>query len=361
MIAPQRSEAAGSGPSPRLGQATERTERLAHQLGRALGTAALVCLTLAAGLVVAFYPVGSRAGEGTAVVTIEPGATAAEIADTLVAARVIRHRAAFILASRLFGLDRSLRPGDYRFSRGMDVLSVMRRIQRGDVITVRVTIPEGYTLEQISALLAEKGLVDREKFIKAARDDRYAFGKGFPIDKPSRSLEGYLFPDTYRIVPGRSEEEIIRQMVARFMEVAYPVLAAGRERTGRSIHDLLTMASIIEKEAVIDEERPLIASVFYNRLARGMPLQSDPTVQYALHGDPAPLSYADLLIDSPYNTYRYPGLPPQPISNPGLASIRAAVDPADSPYLYFVARGDGSHIFSRTYRDHLAAIARLGR
>lgn len=345
----------------RIEQAGIGPVHLARLAGGVVGAVALGAVASAMVLVFLFYPVGNRYLDGAAVVTIPQGASAADIAERLASARVIRHPWVFLLTSRALGFDRHLKPGDYRLSRGLDLLAIMRQIRRGDVITVSVTIPEGYTLERIAALLAEKGLVGRERFIAVASDDRLAYGPQFPVDKKSRSLEGFLFPDTYRFVPGRPEEEIVRRLVGRFFQAAYPILVEGADRTGRGVNETLILASIIEKEAVLDWERPLIASVFYNRLARGMPLQSDPTVQYVLSGGPAPLTYADLAIDSPFNTYRYPGLPPQPIASPGLASIRAAIGPAETPYLYFVARGDGSHVFSRTYTEHLQAMASIGR
>ncbi|RUM87517.1 MAG: endolytic transglycosylase MltG, partial [Thermodesulfatator sp.] len=175
---------------------------------------------------------------------------------------------------------------------------------------------------------------------------------------PGPSVEGFLFPDTYYLVKGLAPGEIIRIMVRRFWEVWRKYEARARE-LGVSVYEVVTLASIVEKEAVLSREKPLIAAVYWNRLRRGMPLQADPTVRYALKRFRGRLYYKHLRVDSPYNTYRYPGLPPTPIANPGEESLRAVLYPARVPYLYFVSRGDGSHKFSTTYREHLRAVRKL--
>lgn len=180
------------------------------------------------------------------------------------------------------------------------------------------------------------------------------------MDIPVASLEGYLFPDTYYFTYGQSEEEIIRQMVSRFVDVVYPAVEGKIGRWGLGLHEIVTLASIVEREVMADSERPLVASVYLNRLKINMPLQADPTVRYVMTEDRSRVLYRDLEIDSPYNTYRNNGLPPGPIASPGLASIMAVLEPAETDYLFFVAKGDGTHQFSRTFSEHVRARQQLG-
>jgi UPF0755 protein len=194
--------------------------------------------------------------------------------------------------------------------------------------------------------------------LRLARDKKLVYGDSCPIDIPVDTLEGYLFPDTYRFAIGQKEEEIIKIMVNRCLEVASP-LYEGYDGS-LSFHEVITLASIVEKEAIYDRERPVIAGVFLNRLRIGMRLQADPTVRYVVNEPRSRVLYRDLEVESPYNTYRYPGLPPGPIASPGVASIRAVIEPADVDYMYFVARGDGTHYFSRTFAEHVAARRRFG-
>jgi UPF0755 protein len=203
-------------------------------------------------------------------------------------------------------------------------------------------------------------LVDYNKFMELALDASKVFGDSPPLEIPIASLEGYLFPDTYRISYGQTEAEIIRQMVGRFSEVVLPAVEGMVGRWGLGLHEIITLASIVEREVMVDWERPLVASVFLNRLRINMPLQADPTVRYVMREDRSRVLYRDLEIDSPYNTYQNSGLPPGPIASPGLASIMAVLEPADTDYYYFVARGDGTHQFSRTFAEHVQARQQLG-
>lgn len=295
-----------------------------------------------------------------AIVHISPGSTSRDIGRLLEENDMIRDARIFVVLSRFLGLDDELQAGDYLLSPGMNLLEIVSRLREGRVVTEKVTIKEGMNLRQIASLLASKGLVDEERFLTLAQNDTLIYGEKCPLDKPTPSLEGYLYPDTYIFVRGQSEEEIIKRMVNRFVEVAVPVLQSYDGETAYTMHELVVLASIIEKEAMVNRERPIISGVFHNRLRINMPLQSDPTVQYLMDKPRAKLYYSDLAIDSPYNTYKYKGLPPGPISSPGLASLQAAVNPAEVDYLYFVARGDGTHVFSRTFAEHVRARRRVG-
>jgi UPF0755 protein len=326
----------------------------------------LLCLGLILGLATviiasrAILPPKNAKLAAASIIHVSPGSSSRDIGNLLSEVGVIRSKTAFAIASRLLGLEQRLQAGDYRLSPGMDLLQIMQHLQAGRVVTVRVTIPEGLTLEAIASRLAEADLVDRERFIALARDDRLIYGDNSPIDKPTHSLEGYLFPDTYFFVRNQPEEEIIKRMVHRFIQVVGPKMEDMELPAGFSWHEIITLASIIEKEVMVSREAPLVSAVFWNRLQIGMPLQSDPTVQFAMERPQRKLYYSDLALDSPYNTYKYRGLPPGPIASPGLNSIKAALKPADVEYLYFVAKGDGTHAFSRTFQQHRAARRRYG-
>ncbi|HEY8416860.1 MAG TPA: endolytic transglycosylase MltG, partial [Limnochordales bacterium] len=261
----------------------------------------------------------------------------------------------------LLGYDQRLQAGDYLLSPDMNLLDIAERLASGQVHTVRVVIPEGLHLRQIADILAQAGLVDRERFLELASDETLVYGNNPPIPKPVKSLEGYLFPDTYLLSPSMTEEQIIRRMVSRFVEVALPIIAAHQAPLNLTPHEVVTLASIVEAEALYAREHPIIASVFLNRLRINMPLQADPTINYLFDEHRSRILYADLAIDSPYNTYRYPGLPPGPIGSPGLSAIRAVLEPASTDYYFFVARGDGTHIFSRTFNEHVRARRQVGR
>lgn len=320
---------------------------------------ALLCLlAFAAGAVWwAILPASAVSGSAQRVF-IPPGSTVEEVGRLLYEKGLIRTPLAFRALAQWTGADRKIRSGEYDLDPRMSVREILRHLVRGDVVTYPFTVPEGYTVEQVAALLSEKGLADRTRFLEVASRPELA---PFPIPHPERvryPLEGYLFPDTYRVPRGMSEEELVSIMVRRFDQVFTPEMKEKAIRLGLSGHELITLASIVERETGVAEERPLVAGVFWNRLRRGMPLQADPTVAYAVGRPGNELTRRDLSVESPYNTYRYGGLPPGPIANPGLAAIRAVLEPADTDYLYFVARGDGSHEFSRTLSEHLRAVSR---
>ncbi len=299
-------------------------------------------------------------GSRPQMVVVKPGSGLGQIAQTLQARGLIRSSAAFLLHLRLSGQDRAVKAGVYAVKPGLDATRVAALLIEGRSQSKHLTIPEGYSLQQIAGRLNEFNPQAAQQFIEAAQrperfSEEFAFLKELP---PTRNLEGYLFPDTYVL---HDDPDIgvtlIRMMLTRFEAVSLDAYATLAARSPLPLHQALTLASIVEKEAVHAAERPLIAGVFYNRLRIGMPLGSDPTVEYALkrHQGAKGLSLRDVQIDSPYNTYRKVGLPPGPIANPGLDSLTAVLKPQPTDLLYFVARGDGTHWFTHNYRDHLNA------
>lgn len=295
--------------------------------------------------------IGTGTGPST-IVYIKPKTSVQEIAQTLREAGVIQSRWAFLVLAYLQGSLTRLHAGEYEFSRGTSLLEILRKLEGGKVVTHQVTIPEGFTVQDIGRLLAGERLVDADRFMALAMDASFARS----VDVPADTLEGYLFPDTYRLTRGMGEEEILRVMVARFRQAVSKDMEERAQQLGLDLHSVITLASLIEKEARLNSERPLVAAVFYNRLHRNMPLQSDPTAVYGAVDPPHKITSLDLRRQSPYNTYLNAGLPPGPIANPGMASITAALNPAHVNFLYFVAKNDGSHFFSRTLEEHAQAV-----
>jgi len=288
------------------------------------------------------------------IVYIKPKTGVQEIADVLREAGVIQSRWMFLVLAYLQGSLTRLHAGEYEFARGMSLLEILRKLEAGRVITHQVTVPEGFTAADVARLLAGERLVDIERFKVLVADPGFVDSLGLP----GESLEGYLFPDTYRLTRGMGEEEIIRVMVSRFLQAVPKDIEDQAERLGLDIHGVVTLASLIEKEAKLDRERPLVSAVFHNRLRRNMPLQSDPTAIYGAPGPRRRITTLDLRRNTPYNTYLRAGLPPGPIANPGRASLLAALNPAPVNFLYFVAKKDGSHFFSRTLEQHAEAVRR---
>ncbi|MEB3222793.1 MAG: endolytic transglycosylase MltG [Candidatus Sericytochromatia bacterium] len=293
---------------------------------------------------------------------VPPGAGGATIARGLERRRLVRSALAFRVYLRLNGLDRDVKAGLYALSPSLGVPGVAAVLVEGRDMGTRLTVPEGWAAARVARLLdqAVPGAGATFAALVANPDAQRAEFAWLPPLPPGATLEGFLFPDTYVIRPGPgAADSLVRLMLARFEQVALPALQGEGPPLG--LYQRLVMASIVEKEAVHPDERPTIGGVFYNRLATRMPFGSDPTVEYALgrHQGERGLTFKDVAVDSPYNTYKHPGLPPGPIANPGLASIRAAVHPARTDLLYFVARGDGTHVFTKTYRDHLNAQARI--
>lgn len=277
-----------------------------------------------------------------------------QIAGRLAEAHVIRSPVAFLALSVARGSGKRLKAGEYEIPRGAGTNAVLALLESGKVKQHTVLHPEGATVAELARALESERLVSAPAFLRAARDP--ALLKTLGIE--GESVEGYLFPDTYQLVRGMAPEEIVSRMVQRLRAKLTPeVLARARER-GLTVHRLLTLASIVEREAVAREEVRLISAVFWNRLRLDMPLQADPTVQYALGKERRALTRADLQIDHPFNTYRRPGLPPGPIASPGLQAIAAALDPAPVNYLYFVKIDERRHHFSTTVQEHNAAVIR---
>jgi UPF0755 protein len=283
----------------------------------------------------------------TKFVLLRPGWSTRHIAQDLQREGVIRSSAAFLMLHYAKGL-KTLKAGEYKFDEPASALQVWRRLVRGDVYARTVVVPEGYTMFDIAAAVEQAGLGPAADFLTAAKGDVFLLRE---IDPNAHSLEGYLFPDTYQFTRIDSAHDIAAAMVHRFRQEAHKIGLLGNADT----HRIVTMASIVEKETAVPEERPLVASVYYNRLARNMALGADPSVVYAalLAGRYRGTIYqSDLQFDSPYNTYKYPGLPPGPIANPGLASLQAAMHPAQSDFLYFVSDNNGHHRFARTMEEH---------
>lgn len=326
---------------------------------RSLVWIAPVLLLVAAGAGALFIIGPADPGAVEVIITIPRGASTVEIGRRLEAAGLVRNASHFVLATRFLRTSQGLRHGEYRLSAAMPLLAIAETIARGDVILHPVTIPEGFTAEQIAQLLEARGLVNADEFRAVIHSGAPRFSHDFLQNLPQPSLEGYLFPDTYSIPRYLDAEAVVAIFLARFSDAVVPVWRASG--TASSLHDIMTMASLVEREARVPEERPLIAGVLYNRLARGWRLEVDATVLYALGRHKTIVTFEDLKVNSPYNTYLHAGLPPGPIANPGLAAIGAALHPARTDYLFYVARPDGSHAFSRTLREHEAAIRRYRR
>jgi len=293
-------------------------------------------------------------------VEIPSGSGSTAMGHRLAQAGVVKSATAFRLAVWLSGSGRRLQAGEYRFDQPMTPKEVVDKLARGDVYLQPITFREGLTIKQMAALYSEKGMGSAEQFVAAASDASAIH----ELDPEARDLEGYLFPDTYALPRKATPDQLVARMVQQAEKVLTADLVARATARGLSIRQLVTLASIVEKETGKAEERSLVAAVYSNRLKIGMLLQCDPTVIYALdkagrfNGN---LTRDDLAFDSRYNTYRYAGLPPGPIASPGLASLEAAAAPADVPYIYFVSRNDGSHAFATTLEEHNRNVERFQR
>jgi len=276
------------------------------------------------------------------VVNIPSGTNAKEIVDVLEKNEIIRkNNYAFRILIKLSKLEDKLKFGEYSLSSSMNMLQILDKLVKGEVILYKITIPEGYNGTQIAELLDNKEIAEKETFLKLLRDRE-------------KSLEGYLFPDTYEVPKQYGAENMVKVMLSNFNQIAIENKFSDKaEEIGFSLNEIIILASIIEKEAKISEEKSKVSSVFHNRLEKSMKLQSCATIQYILGEPKEKLDESDLKIDSPYNTYLYKGLPPGPICNPGLDSIMAVLEPAEEDYLYFVLGENGRHIFSKTYQEHL--------
>ena len=316
----------------------------------ATGICFLTVMSLAVGF--GFYLMNpARKGGADQIFFVREGSTLREVVGELSSREIITGKDLFLLWARVRGYSKNIKAGEYRLNAGMTPLKILHILGRGAIITHPVTIPEGFTIKQIGDLLGEKDLVNKDEFLALAGDPDIAGRYG--ISGPG--LEGYLYPDTYHFGRGLSSMSVIDVMVRRFKEVYEPF----RERTERldmTMEKVVTLASIVEKETGLGTERPFIASVFLNRLNKRMRLESDPTVIYGLKDFDGNLQRRHLLQQTPYNTYVIRGLPPGPIANPGQEAIRAVLFPAESNYLYFVSKNDGSHYFSKTLSEHNRAV-----
>lgn len=312
----------------------------------------LILLVLVAGGAAAWLVLTPYGPQTETLVNVTPGSSVMAIGRKLETAGVVRSRYAFDVL-RWMRRGR-LQAGVYEFDHPAPVTEVYARIARGDVVTVSVTVPEGANIFDIAARVAQAGLGTRQEFMDAAASQT---GLIADLDPGAKSLEGYLFPDTYRFPPTATAAQMVTAMVKRFR------VAAGQLGLKENVREVVTMASLVERETAVDAERPLVASVFENRLARGMPLNTDPSVIYGLEleGKWRGTIYAsDLTRDTPYNTYLHAGLPPGPVANPGIPSLRAAMDPPKTNYLYFVAAGtdaQGHSLFAETLEEHNRNVA----
>lgn len=293
------------------------------------------------------------------VFTVASGSSLSRIASGLEDRGIIGNDGYFIALARFKQSVGQVQAGDYLFDSPATPATVLQRLVSGDVHQEQFTVPEGFTLEEIAALLESRQLGSAERFLELAGDA--AFIESLGIE--AKSLEGYLFPETYTFARGTTEKQLLRAMVAQMERHLSADLLAEGEARDLDRHELLTLASIIQKEAGLVEEMPRISAVYHNRLSRGMRLQADPTVIYGIENFDGNLTRRHLAEVTPYNTYRLSGLPPGPIASPGAEALEAAVRPADTDAVYFVARGDGSHVFSETLAEHNRAVRRyqLGR
>jgi UPF0755 protein len=333
-----------------------KASRQMPRLGKLLGLIILAAAIGAGVLAVSFYWLEpTEVFAPPRMVTIAPGQSFRAVAQALSDAGVVRSSIAMLLYGEATGDSRRIKPGDYEFRGGERIPDVMRHLVAGDFVVVTIVIPEGLTVHQIAERLSAAGLACQTEFEDAALHGTIVRALGLmPL-----GAEGYLFPATYKFSPRITIDGILVAMLTRFYRVLTPAVEERMFDLGLTARTVVTMASIIEKEAKAPGERGLIAGVFYNRLRIGMPLQSDPTAEYSLDG--AGSAAAAVRTPSAFNTYERAGLPPGPIANPGLSSIEAALYPAPSGYLYFVARDDGTHVFSKTFDEHKRAILALKR
>jgi len=291
-------------------------------------------------------------------IIIPKGASVHQIADTLYKKNLIDSKKMFVFWTRVLDEDNKLKAGYFSVPEHLSYPQLLSFFKQAKTKELRVTLIEGWNNEQIAEALRKKFHIDKDKFLALTRDTVFIHNLGIKAD----DLLGYLLPNTYRFYWGVTEEELIKSLVKYTMTI-FKADSVKQAMAGLnlSVHQILTMASIIEGEAVFDDERPIIASVYYNRLRRHIKLQADPTIQFIIDGPPRRVLFKDLKIDSPYNTYLYYGLPPGPINNPGKKSILAALFPAKTKYIFFAAKGDGRHKFSVTSKEHAKAHSELNR
>jgi UPF0755 protein len=325
-----------------------------HRIRRSLVLGGIVGVVVVAGVL--FFPATATRQYETREIMIPRGATIETIAGILKSNGLVQNAQWFVIAGRVLGYDRHLKAGRFTIPVGASLYRILRTLARGMATGDMVTLPEGLRVEEVASALFAQAKIDPVLFMQLSADSAFTASLGIPAPK----VEGYLYPSTYPFYPLLSPEEVIRVMVRQALRVLEEEMSLPGARTELEPHEVLTLASIVEAETGSATERPLIAAVFYNRLRRGMMLQSDPTVSYALGLRRNRVYYKDLDVKSPYNTYRNRGLPPGPICSPGRGAIHAVLFPLpDTTTYYFVARGDGTHLFSKTWEEHLAAIAHV--
>tara|TARA_B100000315_G_scaffold251112_1_gene285333 strand:+ start:3719 stop:4702 length:984 start_codon:yes stop_codon:yes gene_type:complete len=314
----------------------------------------IVCLSITLyGVRIVFLPAQNSEGDVVhTIITVKEGASLYQVTSQITETRLISNHSAFVALGKLMGVEEKIHPGQYDLNSRMAPSTILTMLATGHTIPHWVTIPEGYSVQQIGELLENIGITTATQFMQTAHSAEVRFALGVEED----TLEGFLFPETYRFHHNTSPLNIIQIMVEQFWKVYTPEVQQQARDRGMSTLEVLTLASIIEKETGAEEERALISAVFHNRLKFGMLLQSDPTVIYGLPSFDGNIRKPDLQYDSPYNTYRTRGLPPGPITNPGWESIKAALNPAPVPYLYFVSKNDGTHHFSTTLAEHSRAV-----
>jgi UPF0755 protein len=333
--------------------------------GRRRLTALLALLGLVAAAVIFAvwrlrHPSAPTEGRADVTVYLPPGTPVSRIFRELERAKVVPDARMAQLYYRLYRSGTPLQAGEYLFTRPTSIDEVINRLGRGDVIVHRILVPEGLTAEETFEIFWKQGIGGPAAFQEAMADTELLPGFTSGVS----DLEGFLFPDTYQVTRTTSAAEIVARMVSRFRENFTPAMREAAQRRNLTVREAVTLASIIEKETALTREYPLVSSVYWNRLDRKMRLQADPTVVYALKRDrkwKGVLYRSDYEYDSPWNTYRIGGLPPGPICSPGLGALQAAVAPVKSDYLYFVADDSGGHVFSRTFSEHLQAIAAARR
>ncbi len=305
----------------------------------------------------------------TVLFRVEPGETTADIGRSLSDEGLVRNNLLFRLLVSRRGLDGELQAGEYLLRPNMSLDEIIDELLKGRVLNEVITVVEGWRSEEIADALSARGLVDPEEFMRIVINGLVEFDHGFlPPAAGGATLEGFLFPDTYEIGPQTTARDLVTKMLGRFDQVYTQPMRDAATRRGMSAAEVVNLAAIVEREAALDEERPIIASVFLNRLERGMKLEADPTVQYAVASAEnqgmwwkVNLTVDDLGTNSPYNTYVVPALPKGPIANPGINSILAVLEPDDTSFLFLMARGDGSHAFSETLEEHEQNVQRFRR
>lgn len=296
--------------------------------------------------------VPAQTGNRKAEIEIPRGSTFRQAVDILYDRKLIRDKNIFLLAGKLTGADRKIRAGFYSIWSSMSPFDIFKILRKGQIIEYEIKILEGDSLLEVSGQFEKNGIIKREEFMKLAHDPDFL--DSYKIE--SKSIEGYIFPDTYRIPKGVSPKEALGSMIGKMREKFSFDILTRMEKMGMTENETLTLASIVEKEAVVDSERPLISAVYHNRLKKKMQLQADPTSIYGIKSSREKITREDLLRKTPYNTYQIKGLPPGPIASPGLKSIMAALYPAKVPYIYFVSQDDRTHQFSTTAEEHIEAV-----